>query len=92
MPNIKYDKRVLALVRSSEKRLRKLPGLIRREFRAGSDRQLHALRKVEHAIELVARDTERQRELLQASQIVVSDKADFGVEEEPAPSDSPADT
>jgi hypothetical protein len=67
MPNTKYDTRILALARSSEKRLRKLQALIRREFRAGSDRQLNALSKVEHAIALVARDTERQRELLQAS-------------------------
>lgn len=63
----KYNKRVLDLVRTTEKRLRKLPAIIRKEFRAGSDRQLHALRRVEHAIGLVARETQQQRQLIEAA-------------------------
>jgi hypothetical protein len=63
--NNKYNKRILQLVRATEKRLGKLPALIRKEFKAGSDRQLHALRKVEGAIESVARETKQQRELLE---------------------------
>ena len=63
----KYNKRMLELARATEKRLQKLPAIIRKEFRAGSDRQVHALRRIEHAIELVARDTGRQRYLFELS-------------------------
>ncbi len=65
--NNKYNKRILQIVRATEKRLHKLPALIRREFRAGSDRQVHALRRIESAVEQVARETERQRILLEQS-------------------------
>ncbi len=61
----KYNARLLQLARSTERRLKKLPGLIRREFRAGSDRQMHALRRVERSIEIVATETKRQREELE---------------------------
>jgi hypothetical protein len=63
----KYNKRLLQLARSTERRLKKLPGLIRREFRAGSDGQLHALRKLERLIEITAIETQRQREELEKS-------------------------
>jgi hypothetical protein len=65
MPNMKYNKRLLELVRSADNRLKKLPSLIRKEFRAGSDRQRNALRKLERAIELVAREMKYQRDLLE---------------------------
>lgn len=65
--NNKYNKRMLQLVRATERRLQKLPAIIRKEFRAGSDRQIHALRKIEHAIALVARETRQQRQLLELS-------------------------
>lgn len=61
----KYNKRLLDLARSSEQRLRKLPALIRRELRAGTDRQISALSKIERAIELVAIETRHQREELE---------------------------
>lgn len=66
MPH-KYNKRLLELARSTESRLKKLPGLMRKEFRAGSDRQLAALTKVERAIEIVAREMQLQREHFEKS-------------------------
>jgi hypothetical protein len=65
MPNMKYNKRRLELVRSADSRLKRLPSLIRKELRAGSDRQLNALRKLERTIELVAREMKYQRDLLE---------------------------
>lgn len=63
--NVKYNRRALDLARSTERRLQKLPGLIRREFHAGSDRQLSALAKIERAIELVSIETRRHRHELE---------------------------
>lgn len=65
MPH-KHNRRLLELARSTESRLKKLPGLMRKEFRAGSDRQLAALARVERAIEIVARETKLQREELES--------------------------
>jgi hypothetical protein len=61
----KYNTRLLQLARSTERRLKKLPSLIRREFRAGGDRQLSALRKIERSIDLVALETKRLGQVLE---------------------------
>lgn len=61
----KYNKRLLDLARSSERRLKRLPALIRKELRAGADREMNALAKIEKTIELVAAETRHQREELE---------------------------
>jgi hypothetical protein len=55
-------RRMVELAQSTERRLRKLPKLIRKELRSGFDRQVALLRQIESSIELVAHELNRQRE------------------------------
>ena len=57
-------KRLLKLAQLSEARLKALPKMIRREFRSSANRQVNALLRLERAVDIATKATERQRAAL----------------------------
>ena len=61
MPNRTNNKRLLTAAQSMERRLKKLPEVIRVEFRESASRQVRAMSRLERSIEALMREVERQR-------------------------------
>jgi hypothetical protein len=53
--------RLTSLLKATERRLKRLPGVIRSAFRDGASQQLEALARIEHQIEIIAEEVARQR-------------------------------
>lgn len=67
MTNKKNSKRLLGVAQLIERRLKKLPALIRSEFRRSASRQVSAMTRIERVVDLVTREVERQRAKLEES-------------------------
>ena len=61
MPKKINNKRLLAAAQSIEHRLKKLPEMIRVEFRESANCQVRAMTRLERSIEGIMREVERQR-------------------------------
>jgi len=61
MTNKTNNKRLLGAAQSIERRLKKLPALIRAEFRRSAGRQVSAMARLEKVVDLLTREAERQR-------------------------------
>ena len=61
------NKRLLKLAQSTEARLKGLPKIIRQEFRSSANRQVNALLRLERAVDIATKATERQRASLEKS-------------------------
>ena len=68
--------RMLLLARSTEARIKRLPSLVRREFRVCANRQVNALAKIDRELEILSRELERQRVQLEKTSQPDGEKRD----------------